>query len=171
MTERAPGAAADGVQAGHMSARLVRQLAERGETLAVAESCTGGGLGQVITSVPGASRCFWGGVIAYDNQAKLSLLGVAKETLERHGAVSEETAREMASGVAALSESTWGIAITGVAGPAGGTPERPVGTVCISVAGPAACQRTLALSGDRRDVRGRAVTEALRLLEEALQSR
>ena len=152
------------------AARLLRLLADRGETLAVAESCTGGGLGHVVTSIPGASTCFWGGVIAYDNQAKLDLLSVRPETLDRHGAVSEPTAREMAAGIVRLSGCTWGVAITGIAGPAGGSPGRPVGTVCVSVFGPRPVDRTLALAGSREEVRHAAVHEALSLLEEAVRA-
>ncbi len=171
MTEPVPGAGAERLHVGDTPARLIQRLLERGETLAVAESCTGGGLGQAITAVSGASSCFWGGVVAYHNRAKIDVLSVRPETLERYGAVSEETAREMASGVVALSGSTWGVAITGIAGPSGATPDRPVGTVFISVDGPASRLRALALSGDRRQVRMQAVDEALRLLEEAVRSR
>ncbi len=150
---------------------VVETLRSAGETLAVAESCTGGWLGREITSIPGASTSFWGGVIAYDNEAKLSLLSVSREALESHGAVSERTAAEMASGVANLSGATWAVAITGLAGPGGGTPEKPVGTVCVAVAGPIQLHRTYLLAGDREDVRRQAVARALELLEEALGSR
>jgi PncC family amidohydrolase len=142
-----------------------------GETLAVAESCTGGWLGRDITSVPGASASFWGGVIAYDNSAKQNLLAVSPGTLADHGAVSEETAAEMAEGVAALSEATWSVAVTGLAGPSGGTPEKPVGTVCIAVAGPVRLSRTYRLRGDRETVRATAVARAFGLLLEAFEGR
>jgi PncC family amidohydrolase len=142
-----------------------------GETLAVAESCTGGWLGRDITSVPGASASFWGGVIAYDNSAKRNLLAVSPDTLADHGAVSEETAAEMAEGVAALSETTWSVAVTGLAGPSGGTPDKPVGTVCIAVAGPVRLSRTYRLRGDRETVRAAAVARALGLLLEAFEGR
>jgi PncC family amidohydrolase len=142
-----------------------------GETLAVAESCTGGWLGRDITSVPGASASFWGGIIAYDNSAKLSLLAVSPETLTSHGAVSEATAVEMAAGVAALSESTWSVAITGLAGPSGGTPDKPVGTVCVAVSGPVRLSRTYLLPGDREGVRAEAVARAFGLLIEAFEGR
>ena len=148
--------------------RLLRLLTERGETLAVAESCTGGGLGYAVTATPGASASFWGGVIAYDNQAKLDLLSVRPETLDGHGAVSEETAREMAAGVVRASGCTWGVAVTGIAGPGGGSPGRPVGTVCISVCGPRSCTRTVVLDGGREEVRRRAVEVALSQLEEVV---
>ncbi len=146
-------------------------LCSAGETLAVAESCTGGWLGRDITSVPGASASFWGGIIAYDNSAKLNLLAVSPETLAVQGAVSEATAAEMASGVAALSGATWSVAITGLAGPSGGTRDKPVGTVCLAVEGPVPLSRTYLLPGDREKVRREAVTRAFGLLVEALESR
>jgi len=146
-------------------------LRSAGETLAVAESCTGGWLGREITSIPGASTAFWGGVIAYDNAAKLSLLSVSPVTLDTHGAVSQGTAAEMAAGVAGLSDATWAVAITGLAGPAGGTPDKPVGTVCVAVVGPIKLCRTYQLPGNREDVRRQAVAQALTLLQEALESR
>lgn len=150
---------------------VVEMLRSAGETLAVAESCTGGWLGRDITSVPGASASFWGGIIAYDNSAKLNLLAVSPETLAVQGAVSEATAAEMASGVAALSGATWSVAITGLAGPSGGTRDKPVGTVCLAVAGPVPLSRTYLLPGDREKVRREAVTRAFGLLVEALESR
>jgi len=149
---------------------VVEMLRSAGETLTVAESCTGGWLGKEITSVPGASTCFWGGVIAYDDGAKLSLLSVSPETLESHGAVSERTAAEMASGVGKLSGTTWAVAVTGVAGPGGGTQDKPVGTVCVAVAGPTPLHGTYLLPGDRDEVRRQAVDRALELLREALGS-
>lgn len=119
-----------------LESSILAALRERGETLAVAESCTGGGLGQRITSVPGSSDVFLGGVISYSNSLKVALLGVRQETLEQHGAVSEECAREMADGVRARTGATWAIAITGIAGPDGGTEDKPVGLVYTAVAGP-----------------------------------
>ena len=111
-------------------------LRRRGETLAVAESCTGGGLGGRITSVPGSSDVFLGGVVSYSNRLKESLLGVSPGTLAQHGAVSEECAREMAQGVCRATGATWGVSVTGVAGPDGGTAEKPVGLVYTGVSGP-----------------------------------
>lgn len=150
---------------------VVEMLHAAGETLAVAESCTGGWLARDITSVPGASASFWGGIVAYDNSAKLSLLAVSPNTLAGYGAVSEATAVEMAAGVAALSEATWSVAITGLAGPSGGTPDKPVGTVCVAVAGPVRLSRTYLLPGDRESVRAEAVARAFGLLLEAFAGR
>jgi nicotinamide-nucleotide amidase len=111
-------------------------LNEAGKTLSVAESCTGGFLAHSITSIPGSSRYFQGGVVAYSNALKTSLLGVPEETLESHGAVSEETIRAMAEGVRERLNTDFGVATSGIAGPGGGTPDKPVGTVWIAVAGP-----------------------------------
>lgn len=111
-------------------------LQQRGETLSVAESCTGGGLGQMITAVGGSSAYFMGGVISYDNGVKERLLGVSLAMLASHGAVSDPVARQMAAGVRSRLETHWGLAITGIAGPAGGTAEKPVGLVFIGLAGP-----------------------------------
>jgi nicotinamide-nucleotide amidase len=111
-----------------------RLLAERGETLAVAESCTGGLVGHRLTNVPGSSVYLRGVVVAYANEAKETLLGVRRETLVAHGAVSEETAAEMAAGARRAFGTSLAVAVTGIAGPGGGTPEKPVGTVCLGLA-------------------------------------
>jgi nicotinamide-nucleotide amidase len=113
--------------------RLVQQ---QGQTFAVAESCTGGGLGQMVTAVPGSSDYFLGGVISYDNGVKVSLLGVNAEDLAREGAVSATVAKQMAIGVRQRLGASWGVSITGIAGPGGATAVKPVGLVYIGVAGP-----------------------------------
>lgn len=148
--------------------RLVETLAARGETLAVAESCTGGGLGAAITSVAGASEVFWGGVISYDDAAKIALLGVSPDALREDGAVSRRVALEMAAGVRDLAGSTWAIAVTGIAGPGGGTEEKPVGTVWIALDGPVREARRWHFDGDRSDVRDATVAVALNWLGSCL---
>ncbi|MBW4491156.1 MAG: competence/damage-inducible protein A [Trichocoleus desertorum ATA4-8-CV12] len=112
------------------------QLQAVRETVSTAESCTGGGLGQMLTSIPGSSSYFMGGVISYDNQAKISLLGVNAEDLAQQGAVSHIIARQMAAGVRSRLGTTWGLSITGIAGPGGGSASKPVGLVYIGLAGP-----------------------------------
>lgn len=111
-----------------------QELRRRGWRLAVAESCTGGLVGHRITNVPGSSHYFLGGVVAYSNEAKEQFLGVPRETLERYGAVSVETAQEMAAGVCQRFGADLGLGITGIAGPEGGSPDKPVGTVCFGLA-------------------------------------
>jgi nicotinamide-nucleotide amidase len=117
-----------------LEAVVGRLLREHGSTLAAAESCTGGMLGERITSVAGSSAYFLGGVVAYANAAKQALLGVPAELLERHGSVSEPVASAMAEGVRARFGADFGVATTGISGPGGGSPEKPVGTVCIALA-------------------------------------
>ncbi len=106
------------------------------ETLSVAESCTGGGLGQMLTEISGSSDYFWGGVISYDNSVKAGLLGVNQEDLDKFGAVSATVAEQMAVGVKTRLATTWGLSITGIAGPTGGTDTKPVGLVYVGLAGP-----------------------------------
>ncbi len=113
---------------------LVRQLTERKQTLALAESCTGGFIANRLTNVPGASAVFLAGLVTYSNAAKERFLGVRPETLQAHGAVSEAVAREMAEGARARTGADFALAVTGIAGPGGGTPEKPVGTVFIALA-------------------------------------
>jgi nicotinamide-nucleotide amidase len=109
-------------------------LTERGATLAVAESCTGGRIASLFTAMPGASAYFLCGVVTYSNFSKQEILGVSGDTLEKYGAVSRQVAEQMAEGVLAVSGADYAIATTGIAGPTGGTPDKPVGTVWIAVA-------------------------------------
>ena len=133
------GALCFGVDEASLASVLLEQLRSRGQTLAVAESCTGGGLGASLAAVPGASDVLLGGVIAYANRVKHGLLGVPAELLEAHGAVSDPVARAMAEGARRATGADWALALTGVAGPGGGSAEKPVGLVHIAVAGPAGC--------------------------------
>ena len=136
---------------------IASQLIEKGDTLSVAESCTGGLVGSILTAVPGASQWFLGGVTAYSNGIKLSLLGVSENTLELKGAVSEETAVEMAAGMRRLSSSSYSLSVTGIAGPSGGTADKPVGTVCMAICSGSevlSCMRCF--EGDRDMVRSKA---------------
>lgn len=149
--------------------RVSELLTERGETLAVAESCTGGLLASSITDVPGSSEYFDRGVVSYSNRAKQDLLGVSRESLDAHGAVSEPVAVEMARGIRDTAGTTWGVSTTGIAGPGGGTPEKPVGTVFVGVAyaGPWGTESSTAqarrhtVDGDRDDCKQGFVASAL----------
>ncbi len=111
-------------------------LRERGMTLALAESCTGGLVSDRITDIPGSSDYYLGGIVSYSNEVKQAMLGVHQETLREHGAVSAETAREMAEGVRQALGADVGLAVTGIAGPGGGSPEKPVGLVFVALATP-----------------------------------
>jgi nicotinamide-nucleotide amidase len=115
---------------------IVKLLTARNETLALAESCTGGLLANRITNVPGASKVFVAGYVCYANQAKIDILDVNPKLIEKHGATSEAVARALAERARACAASTYALATTGIAGPTGGSPEKPVGTVYIALAGP-----------------------------------
>lgn len=144
---------------------LVALLRTKGMTCATAESCTGGGVGSAITAVPGSSAVFVGGVISYANAVKERVLGVAPETLATVGAVSAETAAQMAAGARRLLQSDLAVAVTGIAGPDGGSDAKPVGLVWFGLA-TAAGVRTeqRRFGGDRAQVRAQAVSHALGLL-------
>ena len=147
------------------------RLKAGGLTLATAESCTGGWVAQTVTAIAGSSDYFERGFVTYSNVSKEELLGVRDETLARFGAVSEETAREMALGALARSRAGVELAITGVAGPSGGTAAKPVGTVCFAWARRAEAARaeTRRFSGDREAVRRQAVIRALQGIIELLE--
>jgi nicotinamide-nucleotide amidase len=141
----------------------------RGLTLATAESCTGGLVGARLTAVPGSSDVYVGGIVSYANAVKEALLGVPPQTLAAHGAVSPETAEAMAAGARRALLADVAVSVTGVAGPGGGTPEKPVGLVFLHAEGPAgALAQRLELPGDRDAVRGRAAAAALHLVRRVL---
>lgn len=170
MTAPVPGGEPDDVPA-EVSADVLALLAERGETVAVAESLTGGMVAAAVTAVPGASRSFRGSVTAYATDLKEQLLGVDGDLLAERGAVDPEVARRMARGVRDALGADWGLATTGVAGP---EPQdgKPVGTVYVAVAGPVGGARAaeLGLRGDRAAIRTSSVTQALRLLRDEVSA-
>jgi nicotinamide-nucleotide amidase len=144
---------------------VLAALGARDATLAVAESCTGGMVTERLTSVAGASRVLLGGAVVYANALKVSLTDVPEALLVEHGAVSEAVARALAEGIRARTHATWGLSTTGIAGPGGGTPEKPVGLVWIAASGPGGTTtRELRLSGDREQIRGAAAAHVLELL-------
>ena len=122
-------------RSGKIEEAIIRLLTKRKQTLALAESCTGGGIAHRLTNVPGASVVFLGGIVAYSNAAKQKFLGVRAKSLARHGAVSEAVARAMAEGAREKFGADFALAVTGIAGPTGGTKAKPVGTVFIALAG------------------------------------
>jgi nicotinamide-nucleotide amidase len=145
------------------------KLKAKGERLVTAESCTGGWVAQAVTSISGSSDWFERGFVCYSNESKEELLGVGRATLERHGAVSEEAARAMALGALARSRGSVSLAVTGVAGPTGGTAAKPVGMVCLAWAGRrGARSETRQFDGDRESVRRQSVVRALEGLVEML---
>ncbi|MEQ1590917.1 MAG: nicotinamide-nucleotide amidohydrolase family protein [Thiobacillaceae bacterium] len=147
-----------------LATTLGEALRARGWMVATAESCTGGWVGQVLTSIPGSSAWYDRGFITYANAAKQDMLGVAATTLETYGAVSEETVCEMARGALARSGAQATLAISGIAGPGGGTPQKPVGLVCYgwALTDGTLMSSTCRLDGDREEIRSRAVAAALR---------
>ena len=152
-----------------IEALLVELLIGEKMKLATAESCTGGLIAQKITSVPGASECFDCGVVTYSNEQKRNLLGVSAETLEQYGAVSEQTALEMCIGVKELAHADFGISVTGIAGPGGGTVEKPVGTVWIGICGKNIHRAEKFLfDGDRNQVRESTANTALNMVMEII---
>ena len=145
-------------------------LRSNGQRLATAESCTGGWVAMCLTAIAGSSDWFERGFVTYSNEAKREMLGVDAATLAAHGAVSEATALAMAAGALRHSRADWALAVTGIAGPAGGSAEKPVGTVCFAWAGPDGRldAETRRFAGDRADVRAQSVAHALRgLLDRA----
>ena len=153
-----------------LAGELGELLRARNWMLATAESCTGGWVGQLVTALPGSSQWYERGFITYANVAKQEMLGVPAATLETFGAVSEETAQAMAVGALAHSHAQAALAISGIAGPGGGTPKKPVGVVCYgwALADGTLVSSTCRLDGDREEIRSRAVAAALRGLIELL---
>jgi len=149
---------------------LGRLLVERGETLAVAESLTGGLVTSLVTDVPGSSAYLMEGVVAYANGSKVERLGVQEATLIAHGAVSEEVACEMAEGVRAVLGADWGVSTTGIAGPTGATEDKPLGLVFVAVSGQGGTfVRRHVFPGDRLEVKRASAGAALELLLAALE--
>ena len=156
-----------------LSSSLVTRLTAAGMTVASAESCTGGLIGGAITEVSGAYAVFMGGFVTYDNRLKRDVLGVDAELLERHGAVSAEVARAMAEGALARAGVSLSVAVTGIAGPGGGSAGKPVGLVHLAVARQTGetVNESNVFSGSRGDVRAQTVESALKLLLQSLPPR
>lgn len=148
---------------------LIRLLRDQKLTVSFAESCTGGALSGFLTEQAGVSDIYLGSVVSYSNEAKMDLLGVRRDTLNEEGAVSESTALQMAQGVRRQLKTDWAVAVTGIAGPSGGTPAKPVGTVCFAAVGPdfASARREL-FPGDRKAVQDASVVLAVNWLVEIL---
>lgn len=158
-----------------LSEALVSELAEARKTVAAAESCTGGWIAKSLTDNAGSSACFAYGVVSYSNGAKESILGVCSDTLKQHGAVSEATVGEMADGVLNLSGADYAVAVSGVAGPGGGTDEKPVGTVWVAWAsrgrnGSVIDAQKHTFKGGRDEVRSQSVVIALQGIRERLRT-
>jgi nicotinamide-nucleotide amidase len=150
--------------------KVIRLLAERGQTVAVAESCTGGLIGHLLTEVPGSSDAFLGGVIVYANEIK-EMVGVPAKVLKAHGAVSAQTAKELATGIRSWAGSDYGLAVTGIAGPGGATDTKPVGLVFIGLAdGPRVEVEQHHFKGSRSEIKQTSAETALGLLRRALES-
>jgi nicotinamide-nucleotide amidase len=163
------GSRAFGVDSGDMAEVTAQRLTDRGQTLALAESCTGGKLAAWLTDAPGASRFLVEGAVVYANAAKMRTCGVPAEDLATHGAVSERVARQLAAGIRERAGSTWGVGITGIAGPGGATASKPVGRVHIAVAGPdGVAHREFTFPGGRDRVRVFAMVAALSQLLRAI---
>lgn len=179
--ESGAGVSADGVEVLHeareLSEHLGGVLREREATLAVAESCTGGLVGSIVTDVPGSSDYFDRGLVTYSYDSKRAELAVSREALDEHGAVSEPVAGEMARSVRDVADATWGLATTGVAGPNGGTDENPVGTVYVGIAYAAPWESGESFSrverhvfdGSRVEVKAKITRRAFRTLLAAVQ--
>jgi nicotinamide-nucleotide amidase len=150
---------------------VVRSLGQHRKTVALAESCTGGHIANRITNVPGASAVFLGGFVTYANDVKSRVLGVSESSIAKHGAVSEPVAREMAEGARKLAGADYALGVTGIAGPGGGTPEKPVGTVFIALAGPEGTEVRQFLNAlDRETFKFLTAQQALKMLFKRLNA-
>jgi len=155
----------------NVAKKIALLLKQKDYILCSAESCTGGGIAKALTDVPGCSKFFAGGVVAYSNMIKIRLLYISEETLEIFGAVSEKTAIEMVNGASNIFDTDFCIASTGIAGPSGGTIQKPVGTVWLAVATP---KNVMTLechfTGNRESIREQAITHGLKFLKEEIQN-
>ncbi len=152
--------------------RLAAKLLKARKTLVIAESCTGGLLGYLITTLPGASKWFKGGVVTYSNELKAALLGVKKATIKKYGAVSKEVAREMVLGAKKKLKGNYAVAITGIAGPGGGTKEKPVGTVFIAAtSGRKTVVRRHSFKGTRNSIKKQSALKSLKMVETLIAGR
>lgn len=152
-----------------LTAAVQQRLSACGRTLATAESCSGGLLARMMTELPDSSAVFWGGTVTYSNDSKVRLLGVDPQTLRLYGAVSAETAREMARGIRAVSGADYALAITGIAGPGGGSADKPVGLIYIALAGEGAEQvKECRFNGTRAELRQQGALTALEMMLQAL---
>ena len=158
------------VKKNNIATRLIALAQEKNVTIASAESCTGGWVGKKLTDIPGSSSVYLGGIISYSNEVKHSVLGVPQDILGAYGAVSEQTAQIMASGARELLKSDYAVSITGIAGPGGGTFEKPVGMVCFGISNKFLTETMTKQFGDlgRDKIRKRSVKTALKLLETAI---
>jgi len=142
-------------------------------TIATAESCTGGGIGTALTSVPGSSNVYEGGIISYSNDVKINLLAVPKKTIKQHGAVSQQTAKAMAEGARKVLFTDLAISVTGIAGPTGGTPDKPVGTVWIGLAQKGqntVTEHHLFADEGRESIRVNSILQAIKLLKQVVSN-
>lgn len=153
-----------------LAAAVLTELKSKGMTLAAAESCTGGLVSHTLTNIPGSSENFDSGFVTYSNDAKVRVLGVSEDTLEKFGAVSSQTVEEMAEGVRKVRGADLGLGISGIAGPGGGTPEKPVGLVFIAVSGPNGTKwREFGFDGNRTEIKNSSAKSVLELLNEYLR--
>lgn len=162
-----------GVDDETLPVKVGKLLVEKGETLAAAESCTGGMIGAMLTDAAGSSAYFWGSLVTYHNHVKQNVLGVTEDVLQQYGAVSKECAKQMAEGARKQASTDWAVSVTGIAGPGGATPQKPVGFVCIAVAGPdgTTAREHQIWHGDRAQIRLRAAKTALHDLLKRIEKR